>query len=97
VTGVPQDDSRGEAGEADLGFSARVSVQSLQFEKVPETGARFRGNVSRYSFSESSRSNLPEEPSGGVEYRNASIEWRASGWTRDDAGSERRPELEGKA
>lgn len=85
-------------GGADLELSARASVRSLRFERVPETETRFLGDVSRRSFSRSRRRNLPEKVQRDVEYHDVRVEWRVSGWIEDEnldhhLGKERRKEV----
>lgn len=82
---------RGEERNADLELTARAEVRELRFEKVPETGTRFRGDLSRRSSSESQRRNLPDEVQSGVEYGEAVIEWRASGYIEDSESPDHPP------
>lgn len=85
---------RGKQRNADLELTARAEVRELRFEKVPETETRFRGDLSQRSSSESRRRNLPDEVQSGVEYSEAGIEWRTSGWIVEE--SEDHPPSEGR-
>lgn len=78
----------------DLELGASASARELRFEEVPETESRFRGDVSRRSYSDSRRRNLPDEVQSDVEYRDAGIEWRVAGWieTAEDPSSGERAE-----
>jgi hypothetical protein len=82
---------RGEERNADLELTARAEMRELRFEKVPETETRFRGGLSRRSSSGSRRRNLPDEVQSGVEYGEAAIEWRASGYIEDSESPDHPP------
>lgn len=77
--------SRERAGseDADVSITAGAKARRLRFGEEPETQTRFRGDASGRSFSESQRRNLPEKVRKGVEYREASIRWEASGWVAE--------------
>jgi hypothetical protein len=82
---------RGKQRNADLELTARAEVRELRFEKVPETETRFRGDLSQRSSSESRRRNLPDEVQSGVEYSEAGIEWRTSGYIEDSESPDHPP------
>lgn len=78
--------------DADVSLSAGAKVRKLRFKEKPETQTRFRGDVSKRSYSESQRRNLPDEVRKGVEYRDASIRREARGWVAEaESGDEESP------
>lgn len=69
----------------DMEFTANVQARELRFEKVPETGVRFRGFPERASVSGTERKNLPEKVRRGVTYRDVRVWLRiATGLTDTD-------------
>lgn len=70
-----QSQSRGEA-DADLSITARVTADSLRFEKVPNPRVEFTGRPERQTVWESERENLPQEVRPGVTYRDIGITLR---------------------
>lgn len=68
-------ESRGEA-DADLSITARVTAESLRFEKVPNPRVEFTGRPERRTVWESDRENLPQEVRPGVTYRDIGITLR---------------------
>jgi hypothetical protein len=74
---VPQ--RRGAAREseadasADVSITARVTAESLRFEKVPNPRVEFTGRPRRETAWESERENLPQEVRPGETYRNVGI------------------------
>ena len=79
----------GKDESADVSISAGANVRKLRFREEPETRTRFRGDVSERSYSESQRHNLPDKVQKGVEYRDASIRWKALGWVAEgESGDE---------
>jgi hypothetical protein len=80
-----QSRGQGEAGakrqseadpNADLSITARVTAESLRFEKVPNPRVEFTGRPERKTVWESDRENLPQEVRPGVTYRNIGITLR---------------------
>ena len=67
--------TRSEA-EADLSITARVTADSLRFEKVPNTRVEFTGRPERQTVWEADRQNLPQEVRPGVTYRDIGITLR---------------------
>jgi hypothetical protein len=61
---------------ADLSITARVTAESLRFEKVPNPRVEFTGQPKRNTVWESDRENLPQEVRPGVTYRNIGITLR---------------------
>ncbi|HJQ32959.1 MAG TPA: hypothetical protein VJ866_12305 [Pyrinomonadaceae bacterium] len=61
---------------ADLSITARVTAESLRFEKVPNPRVEFTGRPKRDTVWESDRENLPQEVRPGVTYRNIGITLR---------------------
>ncbi len=67
----------GEAdANADLSITARVTADSLRFEKVPNTRVNFNGQPKRDTVWEAERENLPQPVQPGVTYRNIGITLR---------------------
>ncbi|HEX8559443.1 MAG TPA: hypothetical protein VF668_15180 [Pyrinomonadaceae bacterium] len=62
--------------EADVSITARVTADSLRFEKVPNPRVEFTGRPERRTAWESERENLPEQAQPGVTYRNVGITLR---------------------
>jgi hypothetical protein len=61
---------------ADLSITARVTADSLRFEKVPNTRVEFTGKPERVTVWEAERENLPRPVQPGVTYRNIGITLR---------------------
>ena len=61
---------------ADLSITARVTADSLRFEKVPNPRVEFSGRPRRETAWESERENLPQEVRPGETYRNIGITLR---------------------
>jgi hypothetical protein len=61
---------------ADLSITARVTADSLRFEKVPNTHVEFTGRPERTTVWEADRENLPRPVQPGVTYRNIGITLR---------------------
>ena len=61
---------------ADLSITARVTADSLRFEKVPNTRVEFTGKPARDTAWEAERENLPQQVQPGVTYRNIGITLR---------------------
>ena len=74
---------RGKDESPDVSLSAGLKARKVRFDKEPEMHTAFRGDVSRRSYSESQRHNLPEKVQKGVEYHDASIRWKALGWVAE--------------
>lgn len=68
---TPRDDA-----SADLSINARVTADSLRFEKVPNPRVEFPGRPERATVWEAERENLPQEVRPGVTYRNVGITLR---------------------
>jgi hypothetical protein len=67
----------GEAdARADVSITARVTADSLRFEKVPNPRVEFTGRPRRETAWESERENLPPEVRPGETYRNIGITLR---------------------
>jgi len=66
----------GREAEADLSITARVTADSLRFEKVPNARVEFTGRPERETVWESERVNLPEQAQPGVTYRDIGITLR---------------------
>jgi hypothetical protein len=62
--------------EPDLSITARVTADSLRFEKVPNPKVEFTGQPRRDTVWKSERENLPEQVQPGVTYRNVGITLR---------------------
>lgn len=58
---------------ADVSITARVTADSLRFEKVPNPHVEFTGRPKRETAWESERENLPREVRPGETYRNVGI------------------------
>ena len=58
---------------ADVSITARVTAESLRFEKVPNPRVEFTGRPRRETAWESERENLPQEVRPGETYRNIGI------------------------
>ncbi len=61
---------------ADLSITARVTADSLRFEKVPSPRVEFTGKPERATAWEAERENLPPQVQPGVTYRNIGITLR---------------------
>ena len=70
------DAQRTREAEADLSITARVTADSLRFEKVPNARVEFTGRPERETVWESERVNLPEQAQPGVTYRDIGITLR---------------------
>lgn len=70
--------SESDASEAqsDLSITARVTADSLRFEKVPNPKVEFTGKPRRETAWESERRNLPQQVQPGVTYRDVGITLR---------------------
>lgn len=70
--------TRAEESEAqpDLSITARVTADSLRFEKVPNPNVEFTGKPRRETGWESERQNLPQQVRPGVTYRDIGITLR---------------------
>jgi len=71
----PQARARDDAN-ADLSITARVTADSLLFEKVPNPRVEFKGRPERATVWEAERENLPQEVRPGVTYRNIGVTLR---------------------
>jgi hypothetical protein len=72
-----QSQSQNEAdAKADLSITARVTADSLRFEKVPNPRVEFTGRPERKTVWEADRENLPQEVRPGVTYRDIGITLR---------------------
>ncbi len=60
----------------DLSITARVTADSLSFEKVPNPKVEFTGRPRRDTVWQSERENLPEQVQPGVTYRNIGVTLR---------------------
>lgn len=58
---------------ADVSITARVTADSLRFEKVPNPRVEFTGKQKRETVWESERENLPQQVRPGETYRNIGI------------------------
>ncbi|HEX8116284.1 MAG TPA: hypothetical protein VF521_03365 [Pyrinomonadaceae bacterium] len=58
---------------ADVSITARVTAESLRFEKVPNPRVEFTGRPRRETAWESERENLPQQVRPGETYRNIGI------------------------
>lgn len=69
---------RAEESEAqpDISITARVTADSLRFEKVPNPNVEFTGKPRRETVWESERQNLPQQVQPGVTYRDIGITLR---------------------
>lgn len=61
------------SARADVSITARVTADSLRFEKVPNPRVEFKGRPRRVTAWESERENLPPEVRPGETYRNIGI------------------------
>jgi hypothetical protein len=66
----------GSGAEPDLSINARVTADSLRFEKVPNPNVEFTGKPRRETVWESERQNLPQQVQPGVTYRDIGITLR---------------------
>jgi len=66
----------GRDADADLSITARVTADSLRFEKVPNPRVEFSGRPERATAWEAERENLPPQVQPGVTYRNIGITLR---------------------
>jgi hypothetical protein len=64
------------SAEPDLSITARVTADSLRFEKVPDPKVEFTGKPRRDTVWKSERENLPQQVQPGVTYRNIGITLR---------------------
>ena len=62
--------------EPDLSITARVTAESLRFEKVPNPKVEFTGRPRRDTVWRSERENIPEQVQPGVTYRDIGITLR---------------------
>ncbi|HVF43335.1 MAG TPA: hypothetical protein VM936_10015 [Pyrinomonadaceae bacterium] len=62
--------------EPDLSITARVTADSLRFERVPNPKVEFPGKPRRETVWESERQNLPQQVQPGVTYRDVGITLR---------------------
>jgi hypothetical protein len=62
--------------QPDLSITARVTAESLRFEKVPNPKVEFTGQPRRDTVWDSQREHLPEQVRPGVTYRNIGITLR---------------------
>jgi hypothetical protein len=62
--------------EPDLSITARVTADSLRFEKVPDPKVEFTGKPRRDTVWQSDRQNLPQQVQPGVTYRDIGITLR---------------------
>jgi len=65
-------ENEADAG-ADVSITARVTAESLRFEKVPNPRVEFTGRPQRETAWESERENLPQQVRPGETYRNIGI------------------------
>lgn len=65
-----------EAAEPDLSITARVTADSLRFERVPNPNVEFTGEPRRETVWQSERQNLPQQVQPGVTYRDIGITLR---------------------
>ena len=72
---APSPAAAGEAG-ADLSITARVTADSVRFEKAPNPRVEFTGQPERVTVWEAERENLPPQVQPGVTYRNVGITLR---------------------
>jgi hypothetical protein len=67
----------GEAdAQSDISITARVTADSLRFEKVPNPRVEFTGQPRRETVWEAEREHLPQQVQPGVSYRNVGITLR---------------------
>jgi hypothetical protein len=71
---TPREEETG--AEPDLSINARVTADSLRFEKVPDPKVDFTGKPRRDTVWKSERENLPQQVQPGVTYRNIGITLR---------------------
>ncbi len=62
--------------QPDLSITARVTADSLRFEKVPDPKVEFTGRPRRETVWKSDRENLPQQVQPGVTYRDIGITLR---------------------
>lgn len=62
--------------QPDLSITARVTADSLRFEKVPDPKVKFTGRPRRETVWKSDRGNLPQQVQPGVTYRDIGITLR---------------------
>jgi hypothetical protein len=62
--------------EPDLSITARVTADSLRFERVPNPNVEFTGKPRRETVWQSERQNLPQQVQPGVTYRDIGITLR---------------------
>jgi hypothetical protein len=62
--------------EPDISITARVTADSLRFEKVPNPNVEFTGKPRRETVWQSERQNLPQQVQPGVTYRDIGITLR---------------------
>ncbi|HEX8282544.1 MAG TPA: hypothetical protein VF588_04280 [Pyrinomonadaceae bacterium] len=67
---------RADDANADLSITARVTADSVRFEKVPNTRVEFTGKPERATVWEAERENLPPQVQPGVTYRNIGVTLR---------------------
>jgi len=72
----PRPQTRPDDANADLSITARVTADSVLFEKVPNPRVEFPGRPERVTVWEAERENLPPEVRPGVTYRNVGITLR---------------------
>jgi hypothetical protein len=77
-SGAGETGSRAEESGAqpDISITARVTADSLRFEKVPDPKVEFTGRPSRDTVWKSDRENLPQRVQPGVTYRDIGITLR---------------------
>lgn len=69
-------ESEASGAEPDLSITARVTADSLRFEKVPNPKVEFTGKPRRETVWQSERQNLPQQVQPGVTYRDIGITLR---------------------
>lgn len=62
--------------QSDLSITARVTAESLRFERVPNPRVEFTGEPRRETVWQSERQNLPQQVQPGVTYRDIGITLR---------------------
>jgi hypothetical protein len=75
-TATPNARAEESGAEPDLSITARVTADSLRFEKVPDPKVEFTGKPRRGTVWKSERENLPEQVQPGVTYRDIGITLR---------------------
>lgn len=68
--------ARESEAQSDLSITARVTADSLRFERVPNPKVEFTGKPRRETVWESERQNLPQQVQPGVTYRDIGITLR---------------------